>query len=245
MFSGTADPEALAADAPYVTDLATEPLVCRGVELLQAVYEVHSASRLDLLPPGLHPVNPPAVTLTVFTARESEAGPFALAETRIVCRSGVRSRGFQVSCFVQGAGAGRVLADRWGYKVREAEIEVRLRHLGAKAAVRGSGGAALDLRMTHPEAISAADVQFTDTMQLARLPAGSRLVQVERAYAIESVERGLPSLPVFDSAAWGEPRLRPTRPVSALTLTGELTIRPVRYVCRADISAFEGTERVG
>ncbi|MFE7117008.1 hypothetical protein ACFU99_16505 [Streptomyces sp. NPDC057654] len=245
MLSGTANPEALAAGAPYVADLATEPLVCRGVEMIQAVYEVHSGARLDLLPPALHPVNPPAITLTVFTARESEAGPFALAETRIVCRSGVRSRGFQVSCFVQGAEAGRLLADRWGYRTEAAEVDVRLRHLGASAVVRRGGRPVLDLRMLHPQGISAADVQFTDTMQLARTPGGSRLVQVERAYAIESVERGLPRLPVFDSAAWGEPRLRPTQPVSALALTGELTIRPVRFVCRADISAFEGTERVG
>ncbi|KOG89569.1 hypothetical protein [Streptomyces varsoviensis] len=245
MLIGTADPEALAADAPYVTSLATEPLVCRGVELLQAVYEVHSAARLDLLPPALHPVNPPAITLTVLTARESEAGPFALAETRIVCRSGVRSRGFQVSCFVQGAAAGRLLADRWGFKARAAEIEVRPRHLGTTAVVRCDGAPVLDLRMLHPQAISAADVQFTDSMQLARTAAGHRLVQVERAYSIETVERGRPSLRVFDGAALGEPRLRPTQPVSALALTGELTIRPVRYVCRADISAFEGTERVG
>lgn len=244
MLSGTADPEAMAAGAPYVADWAAEPLVCRGAELLQAVYEVDSRARQDVLPPALHPVSPPAITVTVLRAEESEAGPFTLAETRIVCRSGARSRGFQVSCFVEGAGAAAVLGRRWGHRVRPAAVVLHRRYHGTAAEVRADGRTVLDVRLLDPVPLSAADLQFTDSMHLARTPRGNRLIQAERAYEVTAAERGRPALTAFDAAAWGEPRLRPSRPISAVSVTGDVVFRPVRYVCRADVSALEGTERV-
>ncbi|MFC4034789.1 acetoacetate decarboxylase family protein [Streptomyces polygonati] len=245
MLSGTADPEAMAAGAPFVAAPATEPVVCRGAELLQAVYEVRSAGRQDLLPPALHPVSPPAVTLTVLRAEESDIGPFTLAETRIICRSGPRSRGLHVSCFVQGEEAARVLAERWGYRVRAAEVELRHRYDRSTAEVRRDGLRPLVLDLLAPRPLSAGDLQFTDAMHLVRTPAGTRLLQVERAYQVRAAERGRPSLAEFDGAAWGESRLRPTQPISAVWAAADVTIRPVRYVCRADVGALEGTERIG
>jgi Acetoacetate decarboxylase (ADC) len=245
MISGTADPAALAAGAPLVASLAREPLACHECEVLQVVYEVRGDARQAMLPPALHPVNPPAITLTVLKVGASEVGPFTVAETRIVCRSGVRSRGFHVSCFVQGTKAGQVLADCWGYRVREAEVELSRRYHGTSAVVRRDGAELLDVRMRAPQALSAADVQFTDTMHLTRTPTGCRLVQVERAYDVTEAQRGEPSVVAFDGAAWGEPRLCPSHPVSAVSLAAEVTIRPIRYVCRPDVNALEGTERVG
>ncbi|MDG9701976.1 acetoacetate decarboxylase family protein [Streptomyces sp. DH37] len=244
MLHGTADPDTMAADAPFVAAPATEPLVCRGAEVLQVVYEVHSASRQDVLPPALHPVNPPAITVTVLRAEDSDAGPFALAETRVVCRTGARSRGFHVSCFVRGEEAAGVLAERWGYRTRPAGIELRRGYHGSEAEVRCGDHLVLGARLRRPVPLSAADLQFTDSMHLARTPRGNRLVQVERAYEVRTAERGLPSLTAFDGQAWGEPRLRPSHPISAVSLTADVTLRPVRYVCRADVSAVEGTERV-
>jgi Acetoacetate decarboxylase (ADC) len=245
MLSGTADPAALAAGAPLVTDLATEPMACRDAELLQVVYEVRAEARQAMLPPALHPVNPPAITLTVLRVRDSEVGPFALAETRIVCRSGVRSRGFHVSCFVQGAEAARLLASRWGYRVCPAAVTLERCFHGTSAAVRHPGGVPLEVTMLHPQPLGPSDLQFTDTMHLTRTPTGCRLVQVERAYDVRGVERGRPALAVFDGAAWGEPRLHPSYPVSAVALAADVTFRPIRFVCRPDVNALEGTERVG
>ncbi|SRR6266545_2066873 len=246
MISGTADPAALAADAPLVASLATLPLACRECEVLQVVYEVRGDGRQAMLPPALHPVNPPAITLTVLKVGASDVGPFTLAETRIVCRSGVRSRGFHVSCFVEGPRAGRLLADCWGYRVREAAVELDRRYHGTSAVVRCGGACVpLDMRLLSPRPLSAADVYFTDTMHMTRTPTGCRLVQVERAYEVTEAERGRPSVVAFDGAAWGEPRLCPSHPVSAISLAAAVTFLPIRYVCRADVNALEGTERVG
>lgn len=245
MLSGTADPDTLAVDAPLVTRAATEPLVCRRAEVLQVVYEVRGEGRQDVLPPALHPVNPPAITIVVLRVGESAVGPFAIAETRIVCRSGVRSRGFHVSCFVQGKDAARLLADRWGYKVSEADVDISRRYHGTVATVQRRGRVLLDARMLRPEPLSPSDVQFTDAMQLVRTSAGPRILQVERTYDTQVAERGRPLLTCFDGTAWGESRLYPSHPVSAVALAADVTFRPVRYLCRADINALDGTERIG
>ncbi|MDN3258833.1 acetoacetate decarboxylase family protein [Streptomyces sp. CSDS2] len=244
MLSGTADPEAMAASAPYVAAPATEPLVCHGAELLQLVYQIDAHARQEVLPPALHPVNPPVITVSVLRAAESDAGPFTLAETRVVCRSGARGRGFHVSGFIDGEEAARLLARRWGYRTRPAAVELRLRHHGATAEVREAGRPLLDARLLDPVPLAPADLQFTDSMHLARTPRGNRLIQVERAYDITAARRGRPVLAAFEAAGWGEPRLRPSHPISAVALTGDVVFRPVRYLCRADVSASEGTERI-
>ncbi|MEU3526824.1 acetoacetate decarboxylase family protein [Streptomyces sp. NPDC038707] len=244
MLSGTADPDAMAAHAPYVAAPATEPLACHGAQLLQLVYQVDGHARQEVLPPALHPVNPPVITVTVLRAAESDAGPFTLAETRVVCRSGARGRGFHVAAFVDGEQAARLLARRWGYRVRPAAVGLRLRYHGAAAEVRADGRLLLDARLLDPVPLAAADLRFTDAMHLARTPRGPRLLQVERAHDITDAQRGRPRLAAFDAADWGEPRLRPSHPISAVSLTGDVVFRPVRYVCRADVSASEGTERL-
>ncbi|MEU3413204.1 acetoacetate decarboxylase family protein [Streptomyces sp. NPDC006658] len=244
MLSGTADPETLAVGAPYVAAPATEPLVCHGAELLQIVYQIDGRARQEILPPALHPVNPPVITVSVLRAAESDAGPFTLAETRVVCRSGARSRGFHVSCFVDGEEAARLLARRWGHRVRPAAVGLRLRYHGATAEVRADGRLLLDARLLDPVPLAPADLQFTDSMHLARTPRGHRLVQVERGYDVTAAQRGRPVLAAFEAAGWGEPRLRPAYPISAVSLTGDVVFRPVRYLCRADVSASEGTERI-
>ena len=194
MICGTADPAALAAGAPRVASLARDPLECTDCELLQVVYEVKGSARQHLLPPALHPVNPPAITFTVLRVGGSEVGPFTVAEVRIVCRSGVRSRGFHVSCFVDGARAGSRLAGCWGYRAHEADVELHRWYHGTSAVVRRDGGVPLEVALLSPQPLSAGDLQFTDTMHLAQTPVGSRLVQVERAYKVMEAERGRPAL---------------------------------------------------
>jgi hypothetical protein len=244
MLSGTADAEVMARGAPAVT-CATQPLEGHDAQLLQVVYEVDSGARQAMLPPALHPVSPAAITFTVLTVGQSVVGPFAVAEVRIICRSGVRSRGLHVSCFVEGAEAGELLACRWGYRVSEAEVRLSRRYHGVSARVCRDGSVPLDVGLLYPQSLSAGDVQFTDTMHLVRAPDGVRLIQVERSYQVAEVERGRPALASFDGAAWGEQRLIPTHPVSAMYLTGDVTFRPIRYRCRPDVSALEGTERIG
>jgi hypothetical protein len=103
----------------------------------------------------------------------------------------------------------------------------------------------LDCGLTSPQPLSGADLQYTDTMHLAHTSFGLRLVQVECAYAFGPAERGRPTLACFDADRWGEPRLRPSYPVSASSAVADVTVMPVRFVCRPDVWAFAGTERVG
>lgn len=243
MLNGTADPVAMADTV--VTSLATQTLVCRDAELLLAFHEVSSGARQAMLPPALHPVNPAAIIVSVLKVGESDVGPFALAETRIVCRSGVRSRGFHVSCFVSGKDAGELLATRWGFRVRPGEVELSRHYHGTTAVVRRDNATVLDVRLLAPRPLSVTDLQFTDAMHLARTPLGTRLIQVERTHEVTEADRGRLLLAAFDAAAWGEPLLCPSHPISAVSLAGSVTLRPIRYVCDPAVNAWKGTERIG
>jgi hypothetical protein len=57
-------------------------------------------------------------------------------------------------------------------------------------------------------------------------------------------ERARPELVAFDAGAFGDARLRPAYPVAASVALGEITLQRIRYVVRADVLAFEGTEVV-
>ena len=92
MLIGTAAVDDLAEGGPTITAFADEALHFPKAQLLQLVHEVWSTAREATLPPALHPVNPPTLTWSVMRAPESVFGPFTMAQTRIVCRSGVRRR---------------------------------------------------------------------------------------------------------------------------------------------------------
>ena len=52
-------------------------------------------------------------------------GPFAMAQTRIECRSGVRPRGFLIAAVVDNAAAAAALSSRWGFRVMPGEVRLR------------------------------------------------------------------------------------------------------------------------
>jgi hypothetical protein len=242
MLQGTADVEALAAGAPVVAALASEPFTIPRAEVLQVAWEVAATHRDALLPPALHPVNPPVVTFSFLHAPESAYGPFTMAETRLLCRSGLRTRGFLVGAFVDNAEVAAVLTEGWGYRLAPAEVTLKRRYDGASAIVAASGAEVLSTGHVSPVPLSPSDLQYTATMHPARLDRGLRLVQVERDFNFARAERGRPYVHAFDAAAWGEPRLRLTNPVSASSAVADVTYKPVRYVCRPDVWAFDGTE---
>ena len=74
MLVGTADSQSLAEGAATLPDFDTEPLRLDGVETLQVFYEIERAGADALLPPGLHPTLPPAVTWLVQRVTEIEHG---------------------------------------------------------------------------------------------------------------------------------------------------------------------------
>ncbi|HSS11931.1 MAG TPA: acetoacetate decarboxylase family protein [Acidimicrobiales bacterium] len=245
MLSGTADVDTLAADAPTVSTFATESLACPGAEILQVAWEVWGEAREAVLPPGLHPVTPPTLTWSWLRAPESLVGPFTLAQTRVVCRSGVRGRGFHVAGFVDNSDAAALLTSQWGYRLMIADVLLQRRYHGTHGRVTVSGDVVLDCGLTSPQPLSGDDLQYTDTMHLARTPLGLRLVQVECDYRFGPAERGQPTVAHFAPDKWGQPLLRPSYAVSASSAVADVSVMPVRFVCQPDVSAFVGTERVG
>ena len=112
---GTGDPEVLARGAATLASFRTSPEKLLGVETLQVAFEVLRTGADELVPPGLHPTRPPVVTWLVQRVPESPWGPFALAQCRIECRSGLRPRGFLRAGVIDNDAARAALAARWGY----------------------------------------------------------------------------------------------------------------------------------
>jgi hypothetical protein len=244
MLIGIADIDALASRAPTLPTLDGEAVTITGADVLYAVYEIGHEGREALLPPALHPTEPPHATFTFIRAAETEFGPLEMALLRIGCRSGSRPRGFAIGCFVDNVEAGRALRDRFGLPVASAEIKLRPSYSGGDASVRLDGRPILHMAVGKPYALSGSDVQYTNTMTLAHTPVGLRLVQVDLAYTVHHAERCTPRLESFDAAAWGSPLVRPVYPVSASVARADLTIPRLRFLCRPDVMAFEGTEPI-
>jgi hypothetical protein len=244
MLQGTANVDVVAATAPYVATPSAEPLSVPKAELLQVAWELGATDRDALFPPAVHPVNPPVVTFSFLRARECTHGPFTLAETRLLCRSGVRTRGYHVGAFVDNVEVATLLTTGWGYRVTVADVMLNHRYDGATGRVVVDGAVVLLAGHSSPRALSPSDLQYTATMHPARLDRGLRLLQVERDYQFVGAERGDPFVHAFDPAAWGEPRLRLSHPVSASSAVADISLKPIRFVCRGDVWAFDGTELV-
>ena len=244
MLQGSADPQSLAQGAPTLANFETEALRLEGVETLQVFCEMERAGAESLLPPGLHPTLPPVVTWLVQRITDSPWGPFGLAQCRIECRSGLRPRGFLRAGIIDNEAAASELAARWGYCLRAGEIALERGYDRSCARVRVSGETILELLLEDPQPLRAVDAYHVANMHLAETPNGLRLVQVDPDFEVERVERGRPIVRHFDAAAWNSVGVRPSNPVSALLTVGAVVLPKLRYVCRPDVLAFVGSERV-
>ena len=244
MLVGTADLDQLGTRAAHLPAFASAPLALGGVEVFQACFEMRAASREPLLPPGLHPTNPATCIALAWRCAESPWGPFSLVQLRIGCRSGVRTRGFVWGAACDAPDAARDLAAQWGFPARPAHIALSRRYDGSALRVEIDGRVALAVDGRDPAPLAPDDVQFTGTLTLAHTPRGLRLVQIEPRTALERAERLRPRLTAFDADAWGSAALTPYHPVSASIGVGRIEIPPVRFVCRPDVLAFQGTESV-
>jgi len=244
MLFGTADLDALSAGAPRMSSLDADPLTLAGAEVLQAAFELPGALRECLLPPALHPTDPPLVWMSMWRCAGGALGPFALAQVRVSCRSGVRPRGFLLGAVVDGADAGAALAARWGFRCRAGSVVLGRQYDAVDARVAIDGRTVLELRVRDPDPLGAHDVQYTASMHLAHTPRGLRLVQVDPDVRVERAERGRPALAAFDAAAWGDARIAPAHPVSGTIAVADVTLPRLRYLCRPDVWAFDGTEAV-
>jgi len=244
MLRGTAEPSRLAKGAAALASFDTEPLKLLGVETLQVFCEIESAGADSLLPPGLHPTLPPAVTWLVQRVVGSPWGEFQMAQCRIECRSGLRPRGFLRGGVIDNPEAARELAARWGYALVPGEIRLERSYDRVRATALLGGETVLDLELRDPTPLLGADLYYVANVNLADSPRGLRLVQVDPDFEIERAERGRPVVRRFDATAWGAGGVRPSHPVSASFSRASVTLPALRYVCRPDVLAFEGSERV-
>jgi hypothetical protein len=244
MIVGTADVAELASRAATIRSFDGQPLELSRIEILQLATEIEAREAASLYPPALHPTLPPMAVWQIVRCVESPLGSFAMALLRLSCRSGVRPRGYLVGGVIDGEPAGRTLASRFGYSLREGVVQLRRFYDSVEARVSIGERSVLHLAARDPAPLAPTDVQFNVGLHLAHTPKGLRLVQVEPEYHVERAERGKPVVMELDAQAWGNRGLRPTFPVSASVCVGTMTIPPIRFVCRPDVLAFEGTERI-
>jgi len=245
MLRGTANFEELARRAPVIDALNDlEPASCRQADVLQVMYEIATLHREAMLPPALHPTDPPLVSWLFYRCPASPWGSFSMAQTRIECRSGLRLRAYLVSSIVDNTTAADALRRHWGFAIHAGRIELHRHYDSTRATVVTEHGTILDVIVSDPNPLSPGDVQYVANVNLAHTPRGLRLVQVEPRYQVERLERGQPRVITFDSASWGDPRIEPVYPISASFALADIAIPRVRYVCRPDALAFDGTEAV-
>lgn len=245
MLSGTADVQALARRAPTMGGLAAAPVQFGDVDVLQVMYEIDSAPRQSLLPPALHPTDPPLVNWLVYRCAASPWGPFALAQTRVECRSGLRLRAFLLSAVTDNAAAAAALQADWGFTVRTGRVALQRYYDRVNARVLIGDAVALELAVDDPLPLNAGDIQYVPNLNLAHTPKGLRLVQVEPRHRITRAERATPRVAHFTGHAWDAAAVRPVHPVSASLARAEITLPALRFLCRPEVWAFDGTETVG
>jgi hypothetical protein len=244
MIVGSARIEDLADECPRIAGFGAEPVVLAGAEVLQAMFEMPVSAREALVPPALHPTNPALCAILAWRCPESPWGPFSLAQVRAQARSGLRPRGFVTGAVCDNPAAADALAADFGFPARVGEVLLRRAYDAAWLEVALGGRSVLALEGMDPEPLLPADVHYSVTLNLAETPRGLRLVQVEPEYEVSRAERLRPRLLSFHPEAWGDRHLDPYHPVSASVVSATITIPPVRFVCRPDVLAFEGTEKV-
>jgi len=244
---GKLDIKSWAASAPIIDGYGTEPWILNRAKILNLSHEIDDLSADHLIPPAMHPAIPCYANLTVTSYPESPAGPFSIAEIRVMGRGGVRPRGFVLASFVDNEKARRELASRWGYPVAAGEIHLVERHDRAHARVTAGGRTVLEIELLDRDVISGGDIQYVASMHLARTRQDDKtvLVQVDPEYVFIKAERGRPHLIQSDPEAWrANGYLKFTNPISATFTTCDVTLPKLRYVCDPIRPALQGTTKV-
>jgi hypothetical protein len=243
MLTGTGDVDDFLGHAATLDDFTTEAVTLPEAEILQALFEIRIGARQASLPAGLHPTNPPTFVAQLWRCADSPWGPFALAQARIGCRSGLRPRGFVQGCVCDNDAATDALRRRWGFPARAGTVTLRRQYDATYASVTLGGRQVFELMALDPEPLGPDDVSFSTAANLAHTPRGLRLVQVDIDVRATRAERVRPRLACFEGAALGvHPTVVPYHPVSASTTVGDITIQRLRYVSKPDELAFTSTE---
>lgn len=246
--TGTRDLGALAAEAPLLPSLDTEPWLVTGARVLQVLYEIDQAEIVTLLPRSLHPTIPPCVFFTFHAFPDSELGSFTLAEARVGCRMAARPRSLLLRAYCDNDAAIARLRDRWGFPVQPADVRLESRYDWVRGTVEVEGRLVLDASIVDPNPISGSDVQYLPNVNLARIERDGailpRLLQVDADYTFHKADRGEPRLDAFDADAWLMPDCRPYWPVSASCVVADVTFPKLRYLADPNKTPLESLEKL-
>jgi hypothetical protein len=241
---GTARLEDLQANRPKLAAFDAPALRLAGATVLQALFEMPVSAREAVVPPGLHPTNPAALVIQAWRCPESPWGAFSLVQVRAQTRSGVRPRGFVLGAACDRRAAAEALATGFGFPALPAEIRWQRAYDTVVLEVERGGETILALEGLDPDPLAPGDVQYSGTLNLADTPRGWRLVQLDPEIRAARAERLRPQLDAFVPEAWGDARLDPYFPVSASIAQAEIELPAIRFVCKPDLLAFVGTEKV-
>jgi hypothetical protein len=244
MLVGTGDPAKLEDGAPTMDALDASSVTFADAVFMQALFEMRSESMCEMLPPALHPTLPPVAGISVFDVPDSEWGSFRMAQLRIECRSGLRPRGLLVGAVIDNSAAEDALTQRFGFKLSAGDVELRRAYDETRVSVVVDGHTWLRTSMRGPTRIGEGDTQFVSSLHSARTPQGFRLVQVDTRHTVHRAERAPLEIEMFDAGAWGEERIVPSLSLPGVVGVADLSIDPLRFVCRPDVLAFQGTEAI-
>jgi hypothetical protein len=241
---GTGPVEPLAARAPKLESFGGQALTLPAVEVFRVTYEIARRDSQGFFPPALQATVPPLVTWCFQRCTEGPLGAFCLAETRLHCRSGARTRTYLLASLIDSAPAGAALTAGWGFGPRLGALSLERSYDRIDARASLDGRCILELSMLDPTPLGPHDVHFAPGMHAAHTPHGLRLLQVDASYRVQRSERGRPRIGAFSAADWQEERVRPVFPVAATFTTAELTLERLRFMSRPEVNAFEGTEPI-
>ena len=244
MLVGNDDLAALGRRAPKLAGFEGETVTLSGVELLQLTYELGGRPPESFFPPALTPTLPVLAVLSLWRVAEGPLGPFSLAQLRLSCRSGVRPRQLLVASFAEGDSARAVLNERFAFGARPAKVRLERFYDRVDGSVTADGAPVLELEALNPLPLATSDLQFFSSMHPADTPKGLRLVQVDADVNATRAERATPAVTRFVPEAFGVPGGSLAYPVAAFVALGDVTLPKVRFLCRPDVPAFTGTERV-
>ena len=247
LLTGSADVLVLADQfsVPTIAAWSGEPFEMVDVHVLQLIAELPRTARECVLPPGLHPTEPAALSIQAWRVGDSAIGSFTFCHTRLSCRSGVRARGMTTAAVASTTAAAMLLRERFGFPSHVGHVRLDSSYDRCDVTVLLDDTPVLVMNNLDPQPLDANDVQYTSTLNLAHTPNGLRLVQVDADHHTQRLERLTARLTTFDARAWGDSRIDPYFIVTTTLARAEtVTLAPVRFVCRADISAFEGTESI-
>ena len=244
MLSGSRPLQELIPDLPRISSFDIDPVSLEDVEVLQVQYEISTAAIEHCLPPALHPTLPPLGIWTAWSVQDSPWGSFKLVQFRISCRSGARPRTFLAAAAIDNDNAQRELGRRWGLHARLSEICFNRRYESADFCVCFNDKCVLCADMKDPENLSPNDVQFFANMHGADTPRGLRLVQFDPQFEVTRAERYIPTIKQFDAEAWGIDSVQFTYPVISYGCNAVVHMSKLRFMCKPDVSAFEGSETI-